>query len=61
MSPTEDEDLLDVEMSGSYGRPEGVASVLVLAGHHMREMPDGTRYDFALSITECDTGGGDDG
>jgi len=48
----ESDEPLDVDMSGSKGKPEGVAAVLVSAGQIMNDMPDGTRYDFELSITE---------
>jgi len=49
--PPEDEPL-DVDMSGCYGKPHGVALVLQKAGQIMETMPEGTRYDFELSITE---------
>jgi len=43
---------LDVNMSGEYGKPEGIAAVLISVGKHMKAMPEATRYDFELSITE---------
>jgi hypothetical protein len=51
---TDDEDPLDVEMSGSRGKPEGVAIVLDKAATLMEQMPEGTRYDFKLEIQEVD-------
>jgi len=55
MPNEQDDEPLDIEMSGEYGKPEGVAQVLLSAGQHMKAMPEGTRYDFELSITERDT------
>jgi hypothetical protein len=50
----DDDEPLDVTMSGSRGQPVGVATVLESAGELMRDMPDNTRYDFELSIEEVD-------
>jgi len=55
MIDSSEDEPLDVDMSGSKGKPEGVAMVLEKAGQLMHEMPDGTRYDFELTITEVET------
>lgn len=52
--PSDEEDPLDVDMSGSRGEPRGVALVLESAGELMREMPEDARYDFELRIEEVD-------
>jgi hypothetical protein len=52
-----DEDPLDVEMSGDFGKPVGVALVLEKAAEFMREMDEDLRFDFELEIQECERDG----
>lgn len=51
----DEDEPLDVEMSGGRGKPVGVALVLEKAAQLMQEMPEGTRYDFELTIEEVNT------
>lgn len=49
-----DDEPLDVDMSGSRGTAGGVAIVLEKSAKLLRDMPDGARYDFELTIEEVD-------
>lgn len=52
MSDADEEEPLDVDMSGTRGTKGGVAAVLDSTARFMHQMPDGARFDFELSITE---------